>query len=471
MYEDKILKDDYVEDIIIKRKDYKETVNKKASFNKSVIDRRENITSYKKINIKKEDTTLTSGSQYSNSGMVSSKDNISQNNKNYKKNTSDKGNKTQVPASIDIIIPQSDQKSNSLSKIQEKIRIAQEIKKLRNGEESQSNVLEGVSKLLSKIFNIGSFALIGATLLVLVPIIAIIVVVIGMGLLISGTSYNAEDKDLNETYKYITELRVDLEEDMLDLADRYDRAYFYKNGSSVSYPEVIFEDKEILAFLAAKYDDYKFRDIKNDLKDIFKDSHSYTKETRTTTRKDSEGKVISRTHKVYIYYTEIPFEEYILDNDLLEDDELEHYNAFKEQSGTYTRQVLGNPFNDIEWELVVSSPYGYRILDTSTGKEFHEGLDLAMPQGTEIKATMSGKVELKHDAYGYGNYITIKNGKNITLYGHMSSFKSGLATGDMVAKGDVIGYVGSTGRSTGPHLHLGYKIDGEWYNPAFYLIE
>ena len=364
-----------------------------------------------------------------------------------------------------------EQKSNSLSKIQEKIRIAQEIKKLRNGEESQSNVLEGVSKLISKIFNIGSFALIGATLLVLVPIIAIIVVVIGMGLLISGTSYNAEDKDLNETYKYITELRVDLEEDMLDLADRYDVAYFYKNGSSVGYPEVIFEDKEILAFLAAKYDDYKFRDIKNDLKGIFNDSHSYTKETRTTTRKNSEGKVVSRTHKVYIYYTEIPFEEYILDNDLLEDDELEHYNAFKEQSGTYTRQVLGNPFNDIEWELVVSSPYGYRILDTSTGKEFHEGLDLAMPQGTEIKATMSGKVELKHDGSGYGNYITIKNGKNITLYGHMSSFKSGLATGDMVAKGDVIGYVGSTGRSTGPHLHLGYKIDGEWYNPAFYLIE
>ena len=51
MYEDKILKDDYVEDIIIKRKDYKETVNKKASFSKSVIDRRGNITNYKKINI------------------------------------------------------------------------------------------------------------------------------------------------------------------------------------------------------------------------------------------------------------------------------------------------------------------------------------------------------------------------------------------------------------------------------------
>ena len=85
MYEDKILKDDYVEDIIIKRKDYKETVNKKASFSKSVIDRRENITSYKKINIKKEDTTLTTRSQSSSSGMISSKDSISQNNKNYKK--------------------------------------------------------------------------------------------------------------------------------------------------------------------------------------------------------------------------------------------------------------------------------------------------------------------------------------------------------------------------------------------------
>jgi len=96
----------------------------------------------------------------------------------------------------------------------------------------------------------------------------------------------------------------------------------------------------------------------------------------------------------------------------------------------------------------------------------HKGVDYSAATGTPIKSTGDGKIIFKGGMNGYGNVVEIEHGqKYSTLYAHLSGFKSGLKTGGSVKQGEVIGYVGSTGLATGPHLHYEFRINGEHVNP------
>lgn len=96
----------------------------------------------------------------------------------------------------------------------------------------------------------------------------------------------------------------------------------------------------------------------------------------------------------------------------------------------------------------------------------HKGVDYSAATGTPIKSTGDGKIIFKGGKNGYGNVVEIEHGqKYSTLYAHLSGFKSGLKTGGSVKQGEVIGYVGSTGLATGPHLHYEFRINGEHVNP------
>ena len=96
----------------------------------------------------------------------------------------------------------------------------------------------------------------------------------------------------------------------------------------------------------------------------------------------------------------------------------------------------------------------------------HRGVDYAAPKGTKIKASGNGKITFKGVKSGYGNVIILQHGDNITtLYAHMSDFNSTLKTGQRVEQNQVIGYVGSSGLATAPHLHYEYRIDGIHKNP------
>jgi len=102
-------------------------------------------------------------------------------------------------------------------------------------------------------------------------------------------------------------------------------------------------------------------------------------------------------------------------------------------------------------------------------KHFHAGIDIAGPDGTNIYAADTGIVSLGYDQYGYGNYIVLTHGNGYsTLYGHLSGFN--VSDGQTVQRGDVIGFEGSTGNSSGPHLHFGVMLNGSWVNPCAYLI-
>jgi murein DD-endopeptidase MepM/ murein hydrolase activator NlpD len=103
------------------------------------------------------------------------------------------------------------------------------------------------------------------------------------------------------------------------------------------------------------------------------------------------------------------------------------------------------------------------ILGYST---MHRGVDFAAPSGTPIYAAGDGRIVEEGRKGGYGNYIQIRhNGDYSTAYAHMSRFAKGMSPGRRVAQGQVIGYIGTTGRSTGPHLHFEVFKDGSQINP------
>ncbi|MGE8352891.1 MAG: peptidoglycan DD-metalloendopeptidase family protein [Pseudomonas protegens] len=96
----------------------------------------------------------------------------------------------------------------------------------------------------------------------------------------------------------------------------------------------------------------------------------------------------------------------------------------------------------------------------------HKGVDYAAPRGTPIKAAGDGKVLLAGRRGGYGNTVIIQHGNTYrTLYGHMQGFAKGVKTGGSVKQGQVIGYIGTTGLSTGPHLHYEFQVNGVHVDP------
>lgn len=96
----------------------------------------------------------------------------------------------------------------------------------------------------------------------------------------------------------------------------------------------------------------------------------------------------------------------------------------------------------------------------------HKGVDFGAPTGTGVRATADGSVEFVGRQGGYGNFVVIKHqGSFSTAYGHLKGFAAGLHKGAHVRQGEIIGYVGSTGWATGPHLHYEFRISGNQVNP------
>ncbi len=117
----------------------------------------------------------------------------------------------------------------------------------------------------------------------------------------------------------------------------------------------------------------------------------------------------------------------------------------------------------------IASGFGYRIDPVYKVTKFHAGLDFTAPQGTPIYATANGIIkEAGYNAGGYGNHVIINHGYGYeTLYGHMYRIKA--RVGQKIKRGEVIGYVGSTGKSTGPHCHYEVHKSGQPVDPVYYF--
>lgn len=312
--------------------------------------------------------------------------------------------------------------------------------------------------------------------------------------IIPTISLKSEDKELTKTYKYVTKLDAELTKEIQDIPKKnnhIDQFHYYANGYEVDPASLSIETDAdlVLLYFDTKYDDYAFdkliygmfggTNVKSEVEELHKklyqlSTKEWTEEIKhTTTTTDKDGNPHTETWTETIRHMNVNVQmmsllTYLSKNKdtLLTKDEQERMEALQ-TVGVYTvMKELGNPFIDQPWGI--SSRFGWRVHPITGKLAEHNGIDIPMPGGTPINSVMYGEVtKVSFDADGFGNHAVVTWGEREVLYAHMSSVA--VKQGDTVAKGAVIGYVGSTGSSTGNHLHIEYKKKDYLLNPQFYL--
>ena len=177
-----------------------------------------------------------------------------------------------------------------------------------------------------------------------------------------------------------------------------------------------------------------------------------------TRRKNEQGKTVQIEDPEYLVLSSrgTPLIYYLYSNG-------EFSEYFDENGKGMTKSLMKTPINGAR----LSSNYGMRKHPILGYNKMHKGVDFAAPTGTPIFAAGNGVVEFAGKNGSYGNYIRIRHdGTYKTAYAHLNGFKKGVYGGVRVKQGDVIGFVGSTGRSTGPHLHYEIIVNGKQVNPS-----
>ena len=139
-----------------------------------------------------------------------------------------------------------------------------------------------------------------------------------------------------------------------------------------------------------------------------------------------------------------------------------YLDYFNREGKNVKKSILKTPLDGAR----LSSNFGMRKHPISGYNKMHKGVDFAAPKGTPIYAGGNGVIEFAGNNGGYGKYIRIRhNNEYKTAYAHLSGFKKGISKGTRVNQGEIIGYVGSTGNSTGPHLHYEILFNNKHINP------
>lgn len=278
-----------------------------------------------------------------------------------------------------------------------------------------------------------------------------------------STCYTADEDAINRSDLHYGEMETDLEisissteEDFPD----YDE-YLYNVG------EISHNPYELLGYLSAVYGDFTYAQMETELERIFAEQYQLvrqeTVETRTRINEDGE----EETYEWRILKTTLtvrPLSE-IIAQDLQPGEQTDLYEVYMQTCGN--RQCFASPF-DLPWIARVTSPYGYRVHPITGGKDLHRGIDIAVPEGTPIKAAQDGRVVSAGYRGDYGLCVVIEDGKGYqSKYAHCSGIA--VSAGQEVMRGDVIAAAGSTGSSTGAHLHLEVLHDGRYLNPYFFV--
>lgn len=334
-----------------------------------------------------------------------------------------------------------------------------------------------------------------ALLIIAVVAIILIAAVAAVSSIVSFFSFltfTSDKNDLNETYKYITELDTELRLEINEVPskwqgkDNYHYYVDYGTPTTINPNNILIktDTTKLIAYLTSKYDDFKYDDVKDEIKNIhsqlyklvYREWEEQVSSTSTSTDPDTGETTTTTTTKTVKHLDTtlkgLTFEEWLSLYGNLNESQKDRYDNTLVSGGTMMLRNYGSPFNKTDWRPLISSNFGYRVDPVKGGKEFHNGIDIAMPTGTEINSVSEGTASVGYEADGYGNYVTItytynKNTEVSFTYGHCEKI---LVTEDQTVKrGDVIATVGSTGKSTGSHLHITYKIDGKEFNPEFYL--
>lgn len=135
-----------------------------------------------------------------------------------------------------------------------------------------------------------------------------------------------------------------------------------------------------------------------------------------------------------------------------------------ETASTAPYRLSVNPLKPVEGKL--TSAYGYRVNPVTGKYTFHTGMDIAAPEGTPVKATLAGTVELVASDSTYGNYCIIDHGNGVKSF-YAECAEINVKKGDKIAAGGLVGTVGTTGITTGPHLHFEIRINSKNHNPQW----
>ena len=320
------------------------------------------------------------------------------------------------------------------------------------------------------------FGIIALVFLLILPIFGLISSCTNMGsggiTAILVSSYLAEDEDIDDAGRAYTEWETDLRIAIANVRQSHPSFNEYR----YSIGQISHNPFELMAFLTAVYQEFTFAQIEPTLREIFNEQYQLTFTPVTETRTRTEQRINQETGMTY--NVEVEYEWRILYVTLTTQSftslimprmNLEQRQVFELLMVTKgNRQYLDNVFR-FNWLPFVSSRYGYRVHPIHGDRRFHFGIDIGVPTGTEILAGHDGTVRFAGNSGGFGLLVELDDGNGlVSRYAHCSVIL--VTQGQAVSRGDVIALVGSTGDSTGPHLHLEIIRNGRHLNPMFFAI-
>ncbi len=367
-----------------------------------------------------------------------------------------------------------------------------ELKQAQKRSEQLKNVTLNVKQTAVKVARkLQSFAKRNVGIVITVTTFLVLVIAVSAGLgscamafssgsdtYIAGMSA-ATDSDMTNSDSYFKEKEMLLQETIdnipIDYPD-YDEYIF-------DLDEIEHDSIKMMAYLSSEFEGYTLDMVQAKLDELFDEMYTLTLTPKTEIRKRKVTKtgIDTKTGQEYTYEVEEEYEwkilevtlekkdwDELIENKFTTDDNKEMYEIYTDTGGAH--QAFYNPL-EVDWTENITSKFGWRIHPTLGYEKFHNGVDIGMPEGTEVHACATGTVITSTYSDTAGNYVVIQDETGYTThYMHLSS--RGVNVGDVVKHGDIIGKVGSTGRSTGPHLHLGVKdANGNWLNPEFLVSD
>lgn len=277
--------------------------------------------------------------------------------------------------------------------------------------------------------------------------------------LLETTTYNADRTELDKIVEYITEKDAETIDMFEHMGDSYDRYTLKYEGTG----QIATSPMQMLSYINVLLkDQFDLNKAKPPIDAMYLLMYSYTR------RVTNDGTADAPIWHLWVTVDCKTVTEVIDENNMFNDFDRKWYDILNQTGGNYLVGNLGNPFPGIDWTGNITDKYGFRVHPVTGKHSFHTGLDIAMGEGSAIAAVHNGTIITA--TYGdpiWGNYVEIDDGTTKTKYAHCSELN--VNVGDIVKTGDIIGFVGSTGQSTGSHLHIEVVISGQRYDPAMQL--
>jgi len=319
-----------------------------------------------------------------------------------------------------------------------------------------------------------------------------------MGAIDDLINYNDELKSLAE--QQLNSLTVQIEEakasinDTESKIDAQEQAFLERMVQNymeedIDYLELVLGSENLVDFLTRmdrvnsilEYDKKVIADLTENREQLELVKAKLDEAEKTQMQRIAEYEEVIKSNQA-IYQEKLDFIAYLESNKSAAQANYEYYKALDDQLNKELEEYLAELQRKSQSQYVggnggwplepgvyyyVSSEQGWRNLWGT--QDFHYGIDLACANGTKILAYNAGTVLVSTFHYSYGNYVVVDHGGGIsTLYAHMSS--NAVSVGDYVQAGQLLGYCGLTGNTSGYHLHFEYRINGQVQNPRNYLV-